>query len=68
MKTLDDRIIAAVASVVKPCVPDLYTGEVVEYCSGAEKPGNSSAASSVRAARTALMQKPESFARPEEVI
>lgn len=32
MKTLDDRIIAAVTPVVKPCVQDLYTGEAVEYC------------------------------------
>ena len=32
MKTLDDRIIAAVTPVVKPCVPNEYTGEAGEYC------------------------------------
>ena len=43
-------------------------GAVEEYCSGAENPGKSSAASSVRAARTALMQNPDSFALPEGVM
>lgn len=32
MKTLDDLILDAVTPVVKPCVPHLYTGEAIEYC------------------------------------
>ena len=32
MKTLDDLILDAVTPVVKPCVPNDYTGEAVEYC------------------------------------
>lgn len=29
---LDDQIVAAVSAVVRPCVPNEYTGEAAEYC------------------------------------
>lgn len=32
MQTLDDLILDAVTPIVKPCVPNLYTGEAAEYC------------------------------------
>ena len=32
MQTIDDLILDAVPPIVKPCVPNIYTGEAGEYC------------------------------------